>query len=507
MKKLLFFTSVVLLLIISLSNCVYSQNYGGTLKVGLDIEPPTLDTHFNHLVLTYTIGTHMLEGLYTLDEALKPIPMLASDYPEISEDKLNYRIKLRPGVTFHNGKELTADDAIASIKRWGQIGTYGKPIYNNISSIEKEDDLTFVIKLKEAMGDLVTSLAVLHGHASIMPKEICEQYPNSPVERVIGTGPFEFVEWKPHTHIKVKKFDNYLPVDFPANGWGGQKIAYVDEVYFIPLVDESVRTSSIESGAVDFADLVPVDQYERLKQNPNLQLYPSNPRAWNAIVCNYQAGIMSNQKIRQALLAAVDVEKIMSIGVGDQIFWRSDPGIFQKEQIWWSDAGKEKYNQKNIEEAKRLLKEAGYNGEKIKWMVCPLDYNWTLAAKNVFEEAGFNFDLQNMEWATVSARRENPELWDLMSTKNTIKPDPTMCIFINAWINGIPEMESVRDKLILATDFEKRYGLLEEMQELFYEYVPSLKLGDERALRVASKRVKGHVPLPEVFFWNVWLED
>jgi peptide/nickel transport system substrate-binding protein len=93
---------------------------GGVLKVVLDADPPTLDPHASTTTLVFVVGYHMFEGLYSLDKNLNPIPMLAADLPEISEDKLVYTIKLRPDLKFHNGKDVTAEDVVASIHRWGE---------------------------------------------------------------------------------------------------------------------------------------------------------------------------------------------------------------------------------------------------------------------------------------------------------------------------------------------------------------------------------------------------
>ena len=336
-----------------------------------------------------------------------------------------------------------------------------------------------------------------------------EKYPDTPLQEFIGTGPFKFVEWKPNQYIKLARFEEYQPVDFPATGFGGEKIAYVDELHFIPISDEMVRVTSVEGGEYDFADFVPVDEYERLKNLPDIEAVPSAPRAWFAFNFNKKAGIMSNVKMRQAFLAALDMEPILAAGYGDAAFWRVDPSIMLKEQFWWSDVGKEKYDQGDIEKAKQLLEEAGYNGEKIVWMSGPLEYNLSLAAKNQLEKAGFNIDLQSMEWATVAERRNNPELWDIYSTGVTFRPDPTMMVVLSPTYAGwweSPKLLELMDKLAKETDTEKRYEIMKQVQELFYEEVPTVKVGDYANLRIYSKNVKGFKNMNEIFFWNVWKE-
>ena len=139
----------------------------------------------------------------------------------------------------------------------------------------------------------------------------------------------------------------------------------------------------------------------------------------------------------------------------------------------------------------------------------PLEYNLSLAAKNQLEKAGFNIDLQSMEWATVAERRNNPELWDIYSTGVTFRPDPTMMVVLNPTYAGwweSPKLLDLMDKLGKETDTEKRYQLMEQVQELFYEEVPTVKVGDYANLRIYSKNVKGFKNMNEIFFWNVWKE-
>jgi len=511
MKNRVFFGVILALSIMMLLFTSYAAEpkMGGVLKVVLDADPPTLDPHSSTTTLVFVTGYHMFEGLYALDDNTNPIPMLAVDLPEISTDKLVYTFKLRPGLKFHNGQDVTAEDAVASIERWGRMSSYGKSVFKNLASIEAKDSLTIELTLSKPTGITLVSLAMPNGGAFIYPKEICEKYPDKSAEEYIGTGPFKFVEWKPHQYIKMVRFEEYQPVEVPANGFGGKKVAYVDEIQFIPISDEAVRLNSVEGGEYDFADFIPADEYNRLKELPDIQTLPSAPRAWFSFQFNKRAGIMSDVKMRQAFLAALNMGPILSAGYGDEAFWRLDPSIMLKEQAWWSEVGKEKYNQGDIEKAKKLLQEAGYKGEQIIWMSGQLEYNLSLAAKNQLEKAGFNIDLQAMEWATLADRRKNPELWHIFSTGMTSKPDPTMFTPLNPNYAGwweSPKLIELMDKLATETDFEKRYKIMEEVQELFYEEVPTIKIGDYANLRIAAKNVQGFKNMNEIFFWNVWKE-
>jgi len=111
---------------------------GGVLKVAAIGEPPTLDIQATTTVLTYEIMWHVYEPLFTHDRAWNPIPMLAES-DAVSDRGLRHTITLRRGVKFHNGKELTAADVVASLKRWGQVATVGKVIWPGVESVEAKD--------------------------------------------------------------------------------------------------------------------------------------------------------------------------------------------------------------------------------------------------------------------------------------------------------------------------------------------------------------------------------
>ncbi|PYN39908.1 MAG: peptide ABC transporter, partial [Candidatus Rokuibacteriota bacterium] len=96
-----------------------AQKKGGILKVGNLGEPPSLDAHWTTASITETLTNHIYEGLYSLDSSNRPIPMLAESHT-VSKDGLVYTFKLRQGVKFHNGKEMTSEDVVASLARWGK---------------------------------------------------------------------------------------------------------------------------------------------------------------------------------------------------------------------------------------------------------------------------------------------------------------------------------------------------------------------------------------------------
>ena len=211
--------------------------------------------------------------------------------------------------------------------------------------------------------------------------------------------------------------------------------------------------------------------------------------------------------------AALDVEPMMLAGVGHKDFYRLDPGLFFQEQAWHSKAGAALYNQRDKEKARRLLKEAGYAGQPVRWIVTTEyehHYKPALVGKAQLEEIGFKIDLQVSDWATVVQRRNKPELWDVFSTAFTFVPEPSTsavrCSATGRAGGATPEKEQLLQAMGRELDPKKRYAIWEKIQAIFYEDAARIKLGDYFRLDARRKDVHGYAPGPYLHFWNVWLE-
>jgi peptide/nickel transport system substrate-binding protein len=245
---------------------------GGVLRIGNLGEPPSLDPHWGTQTITEVLTNHIFEGLYSLDDSYRPIPMLADGMPSVSPDGLTYTIKLRRGVKFHNGKEMTSDDVVASLARWGKRAVYGKSLFAQVADFKATDRYAVEFRLKEKSAIVAISLAVPNNFGAIYPKEIAEKFP--PDQRItewVGTGPFKLAEWKPDQYIRMVRFDDYKALAGRPSGYGGAKVAYVDELRWIPVPDAASRAAQIESGDLDVADDLVADAYDRLKANGHRQ--------------------------------------------------------------------------------------------------------------------------------------------------------------------------------------------------------------------------------------------
>jgi len=485
---------------------------GGTLRAAIIGEPPSLDPQWTTATVTANISWHYVEALFTLDADFKAIPMLAESL-ETSSDGLTRTVKLRKGVLFHNGKEMTAEDVDASLKRWAQISGLGKNLFAKVDTVSSPDKYTMVFKMKSPYAIFDAVLGYRSGGAAIMPKEVVEQATEkNQVTNPIGTGPYRFVEQLKDRYTRVVRWEKYQSNGDTPSGPGGKKNAYFDEIRFIPVPDQNVRIAGIQSGDYDYAEGINTDQYSLLKDNKQVTTLLSPPSKTPLHYFNNKSAIMSDQKLRQAILAAIDPEAALKAAWATTDFYRLSPSLMLKETPWYTEAGKEFYNQKNPDKARQLLKESKYNGETIRYMTTreyPTMYQESVVLNQQMQAIGLKTDLQVIDWATLVSRRSKPEEWEIFSTWHGFVQDPSMMDWNNTtypgwWTNE--KVDALRDKLLTTLDQKGRLDVLSQEQQLFWsEDVPLLKLGDVRDLYLTSPKLKDVGLLPYTMFWNAYL--
>ncbi len=484
---------------------------GGVFRMAHIGEPPTLDLHLTTAVIVGDIMGHVYEGLFALNSRFEPKPMLVDTWT-VSPDRLTYTFRLRRGVRFHHGRELTGDDVVASLARWGRLATRGRALFAVVRSLTAPDPATVVLRLSEPYGPLLVDLGFTLQGAAIYPKEVIEEAGGGPIRRFIGTGPYRFVEHLPDRHVRLDRFEEYSARTDSPDGFAGRKVAYFDSLYFVPVPDVAVRIAGVRRGEYQFADSIPQDEFARLQADPNLEPFIPPVPLWLTTVFNKRAGPFVNVKLRQAWLAAIDAEAVMRGTFGHQRFWRLDPALLPKPHYMWTDIGKERYNQRRPDLARQLLAEAGYRGEPIKWMTTMEYPAYGIAAqiaKPMLERAGFVFDFQVVDWATLISRRSRPELWDALNTAQLTFPDPTQVLVLNATWPGWYENRDMQAMLTLLqrhTDPAVRMDIWRRAQRLFWEDVPAIKYGDYFLLHLYRTELRGYVGQPGHAFWNVWWE-
>src|ERR1700755_408288 len=181
---------------------------GGNFVFGQEANYDTLDQMTTATISTRNIAMNIYESLMTRDENNHPILELAEAMLE-APDHLTYTVKLRQGVTFHNGKNMTSADVVASFDRYAKVGNQRSTL-DNVDHWDAPDAQTFVIHMKKVQPTFIEALSSFSVPIVIIPAEN-RDIPAQHLPQPIGPGPYELVESVPGSYVKLKRFDAYRP--------------------------------------------------------------------------------------------------------------------------------------------------------------------------------------------------------------------------------------------------------------------------------------------------------
>src|SRR6185295_5919116 len=107
--------------------------------------------------------------------------------------------------------------------------------------------------------------------ALIMPAELAQKFGKDKATEFIGTGPYKFVDWQPDRMVRIQRNDKYVAREDASDGPSGKKTAYIDEIQFLPVPEESVRADGVGTGEYHFGDSLAPDSYARIKGVSNVE--------------------------------------------------------------------------------------------------------------------------------------------------------------------------------------------------------------------------------------------
>ena len=500
---------------------VHAQRRGGTLRFVPHADLKVLDPIWTTAYITRNHGYMIFDTLFALDADLKIRPQMVDKYT-VSKDSMKWSFTLRDGLKFHDGQPVTAEDCVASIKRWGARDAVGRLMMAALSKMTPVDKKTFTIDLETPFGLVLDALGKPSASPSfIMPARVAATDPNEQVKEVVGSGPFKFVkdEWQPGNRVVYVKNADYVPRNEKPSGAAGGKRALVDRVEWRYIPDQATAGAALEAGEVDYWENVPLDFAPRLEKNPDLRVFVTDPRGSQGILRpNHLQPPFNNKTARQALLYAVDQQKYMQAVIGNPKYYKSCPSVFMCGGLpYETAAGAPK---PDMERAKRLLKESGYDGRPIVVMDptdTPYAHGPALVTAEVLRALGATVDLQAMDWSTMVQRRAKKEPpaqggWNIFHTWSTSFDTMTPAVSSvlggggeKAWF-GWPTsepIEKLRAQFTRETDTAKRKAIAEEVQKIAYDEVLYVPWGQFVVPGAFRKNVQGLLEFGATLLWNI----
>jgi peptide/nickel transport system substrate-binding protein len=486
-----------------------------------------IDPIWTTAYITRNHGYLVWDTLFALDSDLVVQPQMAEGH-EVSDDGLVYTITLREGLTFHDGSPVTAEDAVASVQRWGARDGMGQRLLSITEGFEVVDDRTFTLTLTEPYALVLDSLGKISSNVPfIMPKRLAETDPGAQIEEVIGSGPFRFIadEWQPGNRVVYERFEEYVPRDEPASYAAGGKVAKVDRVEWHYIPDPATATQALIAGEVDLYEQPAVDLLPMIEADPGITVETVDPLGTQGMIrFNFLHPPFDNKYARQAVLHAVEQSDYMYAIIGNPEYFLDFCGaFFMCGTPFETSVGSEVLQGKNLDRARELLEMSGYDGREIVILDptdVPVAHGQALVTAQALREIGMNVRLAAMDWATMTSRRAVrdapdeggwnifPTWWLAVDQLNPISNIAVSGAGDAAWF-GWPEsarLEELREAFARETDSEKQRAIVEELQAELYDFVPYIPTGQYYQPTAYRDNVSGILETPVPFFWNIEVE-
>src|ERR1700737_3316987 len=457
-----------------------------------------IDPGMTTAYITRDHGYMVYDTLLATDSNFKIQPQMA-DW-KVSDDKLTYTFTLRDGLKWHDGAPVTAEDCVASLRRWGKADGMGQKLMDFTASIEATDARTITLKLKEPYGLVLESIGKPSSLVPfMMPKRLAETPPGQQIKEQIGSGPFKFVqaEFQPGVKAVYEKNKDYVPRKEPPSWTAGAKVVKVDRVEWITMADAQTAMNALQSGDIDFMENPSWDILPVLAANPDLKVETLNKLGFQTVGrMNFLFPPFDNVKVRRAALMALNQKDVLDALVGNPEYYKICGAVFVCDTPLASDVGSESLVKGNgMAEAKKLLAESGYDGTPVVVMapgdVVTLKAQPIVAAQ-LLRDAGFNVDVQATDWQTGVARRASQKPpkeggWDMFFTNwggaDVVNPIVTFSTAgrgkNGGWFGGAEDakIEQMKDAFARSSSPEEQKKIAADIQKEAYEQVIYIPLG------------------------------
>ncbi|MCF7935962.1 MAG: ABC transporter substrate-binding protein [Synergistales bacterium] len=421
-------------------------------------------------------------------------PALAKSW-DVSDDGLVWTFHLREGVTFHDGTPFTADAVVFSLERQmnpdhpGHKGdfAYWSYMYSQIESVEAVDDYTVRISLDKPYAPFLSNMACFPVMI-VSPHSMLEMGVEDFRTHPVGTGPYEFVEWKKNDRIVLKAYDDY---------WGGRR--KVDRIIYRSIPDNTTRMMALLAGEIDAMDGISAQNIKTLKQeNPeDIKLLASPGMNTGYMAMNMTKEPFGNLKVRKAVAYAINKKRLVK-----EIYQGMAKPANQMlpPTLWGYNRDIEDYGY-DPEKARKLLAEAGYPDgfeTELWYMPVPRQYmpDGKLVAQAIQQdlaEVGVDVELVTYDWGTYLEKLEELE--------------HTMCLI--GWMgdNGDPDnfMYVLLDKDNAQKGSAQNYAVWknEEYHELMMEGQTTMAQEEREALYIQSAELM-HQDVPVIPIANAY---
>lgn len=444
--------------------------------------------------------------LVRFDENMAIQPELAESW-SLSDDKLTWTFKLRQGVRFHDGQELTSEDVKFTFDRLLEKSAGGKADFTALEKVEPAGKYQVKFVTKEPFAALLAALAGFWGY---IVSEAGVRKGGGDLNKIaVGTGPFMLVDWKVEQQMVFRKNPHFYKKGLP----------YVDEVIIRTIPDEANIVAALRTGQIHHAFIEDNKNWNLLKDEKTLTGYRSSRLGYDFLNINASRGPLRDVRVRQAISYAVDRAAVLRVAAAG--FGRlTAPATAPMKQWQLPEEQWMRYYRVDVERAKKLMAEAGHaNGFTVKLGVIPTFPTMVNGAPVVaanLKRIGITAEIEQVEYA-VWIKRWLAKDFDLTMNTTPGYGDPDTAFFRalhstkgqnwNSW--SVPELDALLEEGRRTFDQTKRKEIYDRVQILILENVPHLWLFSADHIDFTQSYVKGwkQHPTTNLYgFEGVWLD-
>ncbi|RKY01105.1 ABC transporter substrate-binding protein [Candidatus Poribacteria bacterium] len=471
-----------------------------TLVVGIVQTLPTLDPAMHRDRTVESVLRNIFDCLTTRDAQMNVVPQLAESWELV--DDLTWKFKLRKGVKFHNGDELTAEDVVFTIERIikpNMIAGRSSPrkgLIGPVVGAEAVDKYTVLIKTSRPWPILPVMLTFIE----IVPKRyIQEKGDEYFAEHPVGTGPFKFVEWIKGERLVLERFEDYYGGS-PARPPVGP--AKIDRLIFKPIPEPASRIAALKAGECHIIQNLPPHLVEEVEADPRTKVLSCEGTRSFFLGMNWTKPPFENPKVREAVCRAVNVDLIIETimkGMAIKLAGPLVPAAFgYNDQL--------KPIEYDPELARKLLKEAGYpEGFEVE---LDTDKDMKEIAEAIaadLSKVGIKAKVRVWEWGVLKPQLEKHERDLFLFSWGNASLDP-VGILIPVFKTGgrgnytgysNPKVDQLLEKAETGMDPEKRKAYFREVQRILHEDKPVVFLFAPKEIWGVRASVRGWSPTPD----------
>lgn len=479
------------------------SNKGGNLIVAIKDDPKTFNPIYAGDGISLRIAQALFSPLFSVHEGKKTFLLAESLTP--SADLKKYTLKLRQGLKWHDGQNLTSDDVVFTLNSLldEKQHSYFRSLFvyeGTPMQVKRVDDLTVDFLLPQASASFESGLAQIFP----IPKHIFEG--EADIEKSaknnqpVGSGPFKFKEYRAGEYVAVERSDQYFSDKSKLNS-----------LTFRVSKDANAGVLALQNGEINMLQIEP-QNYNKVKEAGTSSVFMFPSGGVTTLVFNANIELMQNKKVRQAIVQGLNQSDLITAGFDSTEYAEPAGSIFSPGTLYQSNKGLNKYPF-DPEAAKSLLKEAGAEGVKLRFAyfsASKAEENMSLYVQQRLKEIGIQIDLLPLDGAVLGkkSRDKDNKDYDLSFGGYNMgsEPDSYKVLYLsdgsyNQSHAKNPEADLLWLQAAVETDSAKRAALYEKIQDIEANEITTFPIAYSKSIIAVDNRFGGveeAVPAPIV---------